>query len=216
MYVPFAAPETATPEGARAAVHDLLALSQAWVAEDVLAASRLVVVAAGAIATRPDEGAPDLTHAALWGVIRTAQLEYPDRFMVVDLDNGPLPIGSVLGAMYADEPGAAVRDGAVLVHRLAKYVPSGTVAFDPDGTVLVTGGTGVLGQLIARHLVIEHGVRHLLITSRRGPAAPGATEFAASSRTSVPQSHWWPATCRPETQSQLSSPTFHPTTRSPR
>ncbi|MGW7534810.1 type I polyketide synthase [Amycolatopsis sp. NPDC054798] len=180
VYVPFAAPESATPEGARAAVHQLLSLSQAWVAEDVLAASRLVVVASGAIATRPDEGAPDLTHAALWGVIRTAQLEYPDRFMVVDLDNGPLPIGSVLGAMYADEPGVAVRDGAVLVHRLAKYVPSGTVAFDPDGTVLVTGGTGVLGQLIARHLVTEHGVRHLLITSRRGPAAPGADEFAAS------------------------------------
>ncbi|WP_244223616.1 type I polyketide synthase [Amycolatopsis circi] len=180
VYVPFAAPATATPEGARDAVHDLLSLSQAWVAEDVLAASRLVVVAAGAIATRPDEGAPDLTHAALWGVIRTAQLEYPDRFMVVDLDNGPLPIGAVLGAMYADEPGVAVRDGAVLVHRLAKYVPSGTVAFDPDGTVLVTGGTGVLGQLIARHLVIEHGVRNLLITSRRGAAAPGADEFAAS------------------------------------
>ncbi|ATY16699.1 polyketide synthase [Amycolatopsis sp. AA4] len=180
VYVPFAAPETATPEGARAAVHHLLALAQAWVAEDVLAASRLVVVASGAIATRPDEGAPDLTHAALWGVIRTAQLEYPDRFMVVDLDNGPVPIGSVLGAMYADEPGVAVRDGAVLVHRLAKYVPSGTVAFDPDGTVLVTGGTGVLGQLIARHLVAEHGVRHLLVTSRRGPAAPGADEFVAS------------------------------------
>ena len=180
VYVPFTAPETATPEGARAAVHNLLSLSQAWVAEDVLAASRLVVVASGAIATRPDEGAPDLTHAPLWGVIRTAQLEYPDRFMVVDLDNGPLPVGSVLGAMYADEPGVAVRDGAVLVHRLAKYLPEGTVAFDPDGTVLVTGGTGVLGQLIARHLVTEHGVRHLLITSRRGPAAPGADEFAAS------------------------------------
>ncbi|MGV9299552.1 type I polyketide synthase [Amycolatopsis sp. NPDC003676] len=180
VYVPFAAPETGTPEAARAAVHDLLSLAQSWVAEDVLAASRLVVVASGAIATRPDEGAPDLTHAALWGVIRTAQLEYPDRFMVVDLDNGPLPIGSVLGAMYADEPGVAVRDGAVLVHRLAKYVPDGTVAFDPDGTVLVTGGTGVLGQLIARHLVTEHGVRNLLITSRRGPAAPGADEFVAS------------------------------------
>ncbi|MET9258797.1 type I polyketide synthase [Amycolatopsis sp. NPDC004079] len=180
VYVPFAAPETGTPEAARAAVHNLLSLTQSWVAEDVLAASRLVVVASGAIATRPDEGPPDLTHAALWGVIRTAQLEYPDRFMVVDLDNGPLPIGSVLGAMYADEPGVAVRDGAVLVHRLAKYVPSGTVSFDPDGTVLVTGGTGVLGQLIARHLVTEHGVRNLLITSRRGPAAPGADEFVAS------------------------------------
>ncbi|MER6910101.1 SDR family NAD(P)-dependent oxidoreductase [Streptomyces sp. NPDC000594] len=45
---------------------------------------------------------------------------------------------------------------------------------DPDGTVLITGGTGTLGSLLARHLVTEHGARHLLLTSRRGPGAPGA------------------------------------------
>ncbi|MEU4878649.1 type I polyketide synthase, partial [Streptomyces sp. NPDC021608] len=50
---------------------------------------------------------------------------------------------------------------------------------DPDGTVLVTGGTGSLGALLARHLVTEHGARHLLLTSRRGPDAPGAPELAA-------------------------------------
>ncbi|MBB4689012.1 type I polyketide synthase [Amycolatopsis jiangsuensis] len=181
VYVPYVAPETATPQDAREAAHGLLALAQAWVGEDALAASRLVVVASGAIATGPEEGAEDLTHAALWGVIRTAQLEYPERFMVVDLDGGPLPLGTVLGAMYSDEPGVAVRDGAVLVHRLAKYTPEPSpVALDPDGTVLVTGGTGVLGQLIARHLVTAHGVRQLLVTSRRGPDARGAAEFVAS------------------------------------
>ncbi|MEU4876224.1 SDR family NAD(P)-dependent oxidoreductase [Streptomyces sp. NPDC021608] len=45
---------------------------------------------------------------------------------------------------------------------------------DPDGTVLITGGTGVLGGLVARRLVAEHGVRRLLLTSRSGPAAEGA------------------------------------------
>ncbi|AZK97980.1 MULTISPECIES: type I polyketide synthase [Streptomyces] len=45
---------------------------------------------------------------------------------------------------------------------------------DPDGTVLITGGTGTLGSLLARHLVTEHGTRHLLLTSRRGPDTPGA------------------------------------------
>ncbi|WP_159056585.1 SDR family NAD(P)-dependent oxidoreductase, partial [Streptomyces yokosukanensis] len=50
---------------------------------------------------------------------------------------------------------------------------------DPEGTVLVTGGTGSLGALVARHLVTEHGARHLLLTSRRGPDAPGAAELAA-------------------------------------
>ncbi|QUF04200.1 SDR family NAD(P)-dependent oxidoreductase [Actinosynnema pretiosum subsp. pretiosum] len=48
-----------------------------------------------------------------------------------------------------------------------------------DGTVLVTGGTGALGAVTARHLVTAHGVRHLLLTSRRGPDAPGAAELAA-------------------------------------
>ncbi|MGW5354953.1 SDR family NAD(P)-dependent oxidoreductase [Streptomyces sp. NPDC004031] len=45
---------------------------------------------------------------------------------------------------------------------------------DPDGTVLVTGGTGTLGGLVAEHLVRAHGVRHLLLLGRSGPAAPGA------------------------------------------
>ncbi|WP_030950296.1 type I polyketide synthase, partial [Streptomyces sp. NRRL S-646] len=50
---------------------------------------------------------------------------------------------------------------------------------DPDGTVLVTGGTGGLGALVARHLVTEHGIRHLLLASRRGLEAPGAGELVA-------------------------------------
>ncbi|WP_121700684.1 SDR family NAD(P)-dependent oxidoreductase [Streptomyces sp. E5N298] len=50
---------------------------------------------------------------------------------------------------------------------------------DQDGTVLVTGGTGSLGALVARHLVVEHGVRHLLLTSRRGVEAAGARELVA-------------------------------------
>ncbi|MEU5355514.1 SDR family NAD(P)-dependent oxidoreductase, partial [Streptomyces sp. NPDC020947] len=51
--------------------------------------------------------------------------------------------------------------------------------FDGDGTVLVTGGTGSLGALVARHLVVGHGVRHLLLTSRRGLEAAGARELVA-------------------------------------
>jgi acyl transferase domain-containing protein/NADP-dependent 3-hydroxy acid dehydrogenase YdfG/acyl carrier protein len=181
VFAPFVAPDSASPVAAREATHRLLALAQAWVAEETLALSRLVVVASHAIGTQPDEGVDDLTHAALWGVIRTAQLEYPDRFMIVDLDGGDLPLDAVLGAMYADEPGVAVRDGAVLVHRLAKFVPTPAVTgLDPGGTVLVTGGTGVLGQLIARHLVTDHGVKHLLLTSRRGASAPGAAELVSS------------------------------------
>ncbi|WP_299537467.1 type I polyketide synthase [uncultured Streptomyces sp.] len=50
---------------------------------------------------------------------------------------------------------------------------------DPEGTVLITGGTGALGGLLARHLVESRGVRHLVLASRRGPDAPGAAELVA-------------------------------------
>ena len=48
---------------------------------------------------------------------------------------------------------------------------------DPEGTVLVTGGTGQLGAVIARHLVVVHGMRDLILTSRAGIDAPGASEL---------------------------------------
>jgi NAD(P)-dependent dehydrogenase (short-subunit alcohol dehydrogenase family) len=43
--------------------------------------------------------------------------------------------------------------------------------------VLITGGTGGLGALLAKHLVDGHGVRHLLLASRRGEDAEGAAEL---------------------------------------
>ncbi|MFH8620281.1 SDR family NAD(P)-dependent oxidoreductase [Streptomyces sp. NPDC017979] len=48
---------------------------------------------------------------------------------------------------------------------------------DPDGTVLITGGTGTIGGHLAEHLAATWGVRHLLLLSRQGPAAPGAAEL---------------------------------------
>ncbi|MBH5338517.1 SDR family NAD(P)-dependent oxidoreductase [Streptomyces pactum] len=54
--------------------------------------------------------------------------------------------------------------------------------WDEPGTVLLTGATGALGGLVARHLVSAHGVRHLLLTSRRGPAAEGTAELTAALR----------------------------------
>ncbi|MEU1518311.1 SDR family NAD(P)-dependent oxidoreductase [Streptomyces sp. NPDC005811] len=62
---------------------------------------------------------------------------------------------------------------------VGKVVLTVPAPLDPDGTVLVTGGTGGLGALVARRLVTEHGVRRLLLASRRGLDAPGATELVA-------------------------------------
>ncbi|WP_282550062.1 SDR family NAD(P)-dependent oxidoreductase, partial [Streptomyces rochei] len=53
--------------------------------------------------------------------------------------------------------------------------------WNPEGTVLITGGTGALGGHLARRLATA-GMRHLLLTSRRGTDAPGAAELAAELR----------------------------------
>ncbi|MFG6202647.1 SDR family NAD(P)-dependent oxidoreductase, partial [Nonomuraea sp. JJY05] len=50
---------------------------------------------------------------------------------------------------------------------------------DPDGTVLITGGTGGLGAIVARHLATQHQAGHLLLASRRGDQAPGADRLRA-------------------------------------
>ncbi|WP_055526381.1 SDR family NAD(P)-dependent oxidoreductase, partial [Streptomyces graminilatus] len=62
---------------------------------------------------------------------------------------------------------------------VGKVVLTVPVPLDPDGTVLVTGGTGGLGALVARHLVTEHGIGHLLLVSRSGLEAAGARELVA-------------------------------------
>ncbi|WP_443626009.1 type I polyketide synthase [Amycolatopsis magusensis] len=149
-----------------------LRLVQAAIAED----RRLAFVTHGAVSTEPGEDVTDLTGAAVWGLVRSAQTEHPDRFTLVDTDFPQ----SVPAALATGEPQVAVRNGKALVPRLARTAAElAHTTFDPEGTVLITGGTGVLGGHLARHLVLNHGVRHLLLTSRRGLDAPGATGLAA-------------------------------------
>ncbi|MFE0901369.1 KR domain-containing protein, partial [Streptomyces smyrnaeus] len=52
-----------------------------------------------------------------------------------------------------------------------KIVLTVPAAWNPDGTVLITGGTGTLGALVARHAVTARGARRLVLTSRRGERA---------------------------------------------
>ncbi|KJK54712.1 SDR family NAD(P)-dependent oxidoreductase, partial [Saccharothrix sp. ST-888] len=107
------------------------------------------------------------------------------RIVLLDLDEDPASLRALPGVLACGEPQLAVRAGEALAPRLAR-VPSAVEAerlvLDPEGTVLVTGATGTLGALFARHLVTEYGARRLLLVSRRGEQAEGATELADSLR----------------------------------
>ncbi|WP_425314862.1 type I polyketide synthase [Streptomyces agglomeratus] len=155
----------------RAAVHTALAGLQSD-------AEKLVVVTRGAVAL-PGEDVTDLAGSAVWGLARSAQSEAPGRIVLIDTDQ-PADLSS---ALASGESQIVVREGVAYGARLARVAAEETAdpatAFTGEGTVLVTGASGTLGGLFARHLVIGHGVRKLLLTSRRGKDAPGATELVA-------------------------------------
>ncbi|MGA6170676.1 type I polyketide synthase [Streptomyces sp. NPDC012600] len=181
------------PEAVHTVVSGVLDRLQAYLADDSTARTPLVVLTRGAtgpLGVRP----ADLGAAAVWGMLRAAQLEHPDRFVLLDTE-GPDPDG--LGDALADllatgEPQAALRDGALYTPRLVRppapttaEAPASPEATRPDGpfgpsegTVLLSGG-GALAAVLARHLVAAHGVRHLLLLSRRGADAPGLPELTA-------------------------------------
>ncbi|WUH89343.1 SDR family NAD(P)-dependent oxidoreductase [Streptomyces sp. NBC_00433] len=188
--VPCAAPSPAgVPERTHVMVHRFTALARRWLADERYAGARLVVATRGAVSVDGDDDVSDMPAAALWGLVRTAMAEHSDRFGLVDVDHDSasyLALATLLGGPVRQ---AALRGGQVHVPRLVR-VPAQPEAAEeeavaalrfggPDATVLVTGGTGALGRLTARHLVAEHGVRNLVLTSRRGEAAPGAREAVA-------------------------------------
>ncbi|MFF7702109.1 type I polyketide synthase [Streptomyces lydicus] len=114
---------TGAATAARNAAHRTRELLGRWLAEDRLAGSRLVLVTRGAVAVRPGETVRDLAQAAIWGLVRTAQVEHPGRFVLVDLapDAAEVPAA----ALASDENQVAVRGGAdctVLVPRLVSAV----------------------------------------------------------------------------------------------
>ncbi|MFE1352869.1 type I polyketide synthase [Kitasatospora phosalacinea] len=184
-----AAGEAPGVAGVHERVHRVLALVQGWLDEELLDGSRLAVVTRRAVATGPaDPAVADLAGAAVWGLLRTVEAEHPGRTLLVDLDHDPdLDGAGGLPAVFAlAEQQVALRGDRVLVPRLARAAGAGAgwpaVAAGPElssGTVLLTGGTGVLGALVARHLVVAHGVDSLLLVSRRGADGPGAAELAA-------------------------------------
>ncbi|MFE2492943.1 type I polyketide synthase [Streptomyces scopuliridis] len=176
------------PAAVRTTTAAALDLLRAWSADRRTAGSRLVFVTRRAVAVGAED-VRDLAAAPVWGLVRSAQLEEPGSFLLLDLDDTDA-LGKALpalpGLLDAAESQAALRDGAVRVSRMARLSESGVTpppdqvrSWDRDGTVLITGGTGGLGSVLARHLVTAHGMKHLVLAGRRGPDAPGAEELRA-------------------------------------
>ncbi|WP_413811817.1 type I polyketide synthase [Streptomyces sp. OE57] len=161
---------TDTTHGLRALTSQALEWVQAWLAAPETDA-RLVIV------TRE---VTDPICAAVWGLVRSAQSEAPDRLALVAMDEDDASGALLPAALATGEPQIAITAGMASVPRLVRVAPNEEEPrrpLDPTGTVLITGGTGALGRLFARHLAAEHGVRNLLLVSRRGGAAEGAAEL---------------------------------------
>ncbi|MCM3808632.1 SDR family NAD(P)-dependent oxidoreductase [Streptomyces sp. DR7-3] len=190
-------PETSPPDvllldlgggvgGGSADVRELtgraLRVVQTWLEEPSLASSRLVVVTRGAVAVRETDPV-DPAMAAVWGLMGSAQAENPGRILLLDIDQGSIPTPLLPALLAGDQRQLALRDATCFARHLIRVLdvpqsgPGGLE--DAGGTVLVTGGTGALGAVVARHLVAVHGVRSVVLASRNGLEAPGAAELEA-------------------------------------
>ncbi|MDT8911872.1 SDR family NAD(P)-dependent oxidoreductase [Amycolatopsis sp. PS_44_ISF1] len=147
---------------AKKAVHSALDALRSWIGEN--RPGKLLVRAHG-----------DLAGSAVAGLVRSAQGEEPGRIVLVEGAASPDQLAAISAA---DESAVSIVDGVAHAPRLAR-VGQEPAAVPPgwgEGTVLVSGGTGALGRLVAEHLA-RQGARKLLLVSRRGADAPGAAEL---------------------------------------
>ncbi|MFF2206321.1 SDR family NAD(P)-dependent oxidoreductase [Streptomyces sp. NPDC058145] len=155
--------------------HQALEVLQSWLASPQYEGSTLVVVTRGAVGL-PGEAVTDVAASAVWGLVRSAQSENPGRIVLVDTD------GEVDSALVElSEPQLVVRGGVVRAARLVRAGAAESVetGIGMDGAVIVTGGTGGVGGVLARRLVEAHGAGCVVLASRRGEAAEGVGELVA-------------------------------------
>ncbi|MFZ1153921.1 MAG: type I polyketide synthase, partial [Solirubrobacteraceae bacterium] len=181
----------------------MLDFLQRALVEERLSECRFVVLTAGAVAVGPEDLVLGLDKSALWGLVRSAQSEFPGRLVLVDLDGRELSAHLMSVVLAGDEPQLAVRGEEVLRPRLARFTATAEVVGEEQasargteraqddasesgegfgeisGTALITGGTGGLGGHVARRLVSRHHVRSIRLVSRQGGSAPGAQELEA-------------------------------------
>ncbi|MER7871919.1 SDR family NAD(P)-dependent oxidoreductase, partial [Streptomyces cellulosae] len=137
-------------------------------------------VTQGAVSTGSSDPLTRPAQAQVWGLGRVAALEHPDRWGgLVDLpeqldERGAAHLRAVLATPSGGEDQVAIRAAGVLARRLTRAAAGSGRAWQPRGTVLITGGTGALGAHVARWAA-QNGAEHLVLVSRRGGEAPGVT-----------------------------------------
>ncbi|WP_143230286.1 type I polyketide synthase, partial [Actinosynnema sp. ALI-1.44] len=173
------------------AEHPLVPTGLAGTVELVQAMGRLGstaplwVLTRGAVQVNADEATTSPAQTQVWGLGRTVGLEHPDRWGgLVDLPPvWDAEIGARLAGIFADgkEDQVAVRSSGVFLRRLvrAEARQSEATRWSPQGTVLLTGGTGSIGVCIGPWLA-EHETQRVVLTSRSGPSAPGVADLAAT------------------------------------
>ncbi|WP_344469861.1 polyketide synthase dehydratase domain-containing protein, partial [Kitasatospora kazusensis] len=137
--------ETDEIDRAHALAARTLTALQNILADEDLAHARLLIATRGT----PD----DLTTATIRGLTRSAQAENPERIVLLATDGTDASHTALPLALSTDEPELALKSGQLLAPRLTKDntpQPADTSPLDPQGTILITGGTGTLGTLLAR------------------------------------------------------------------
>ncbi|KAK4076963.1 uncharacterized protein Triagg1_3930 [Trichoderma aggressivum f. europaeum] len=159
------------------------ALSQLQDAVDMGFSLPILWITRHAIGINPEDQVDGLGAAALWGLMRTARSEHPELLLrLVDIDDQDItPETLSCALMLENEPECALRQGNVIVPRIhhvkpriTREKPFNKPLLRSDGAVLITGGMGGIGQHIVKWLAGAHGIRDIVLLSRRGMASPGA------------------------------------------
>lgn len=173
------------PAAAHARIHRLLPLLQSLLRDDRLTSVVLLVVTRNGMSVGPQDAAPALDQAPLWGLLRCARHEHIDRRLrILDIDAAS-STEQIAAALREDtQPELALRAGVLYAPRLAPLAAelsaqpaASSLSRLAQGTVLITGGTGELATILCRHLVIARGARHVVLASRRGMQADGAADL---------------------------------------
>ncbi|MER7514565.1 type I polyketide synthase, partial [Streptomyces lavendulae] len=174
----------AEPIGAAAPAGVIATLSLVQALGDAEVTAPLWCVTRAAVSVARSDRRTDPAQAPVWGLGRVTALEHGERWGgLVDLpaEVDARVLERLVGVLSGDgaEDQVAVRSSGLFVRRLVRARLAETPVvreWRPAGTTLVTGGTGALGAHVARWLA-ANGAEHLVLTSRRGEAAPGAAEL---------------------------------------